>query len=172
MDSTVVSCLAGARHTDLMGPRARDCIGPISTASRNPGGPDVICLLDRRIIHSHPIDAQHETLIEIINKQYDAMQKGKANEVMRKIPADPSDYTVTHFSHEERLFRTHAYPDTAPHQNPYSNLVAQIKELQRQLDGGQPISIRTFSFLKKWLSEHIMKDDQNYSPLLRAKGVR
>ena len=100
------------------------------------------------------------------------MRVGKANGVMREILGDLADYTVTHFSYEERLFKQHAYPDAAAHQSSHASPVTQLRELQRQLEGGASISIKTFSFLKKWLTEHIMQDDRKYSQFLRAKGVR
>ncbi len=100
------------------------------------------------------------------------MQVGKANGVMRKILSDLADHTVTHFSYEERLFKQYAYPDAAAHQSAHASLVTQIRELQKQLAGGSPISIKTFSFLTKWLTGHIMKDDQKYSQFLRAKGIQ
>ncbi len=123
-------------------------------------------------VHIPSVDAQHKNLVGIINNLYDSMQVGKANGVMRKILGDLADYTVTHFSYEERLFKQYAYPDAATHQSSHASLVTQIRELQKQLEGGAPISIKTFSFLKKWLTEHIMKDDQKYSQFLRAKGIQ
>ncbi len=122
-------------------------------------------------VHIESVDAQHKTLIHIINDLYESMQAGKANTVMRKILTELADYTITHFSYEERLFKQYAYPDMVAHQKSHANLVTQVRELQKQLDGGAPISIKTFSFLKKWLTEHIMKDDRNYSQFLRAKGI-
>lgn len=118
------------------------------------------------------IDAQHKNLIGIINNLYDSMQVGKANSVMKKILADLAQYTVTHFSYEERLFRQYAYPYMGSHQHAHVGLIDQLKELQEQLDDGTSISIKTFAFLKKWLTEHIMKEDHEYSEFLRAKGVQ
>ena len=118
------------------------------------------------------IDEQHKTLIDIINHLYESMQVGKANASMRKILADLARYTVTHFSYEERLLRQYAYPETAAHQNSRSSLITQLKELQRKAERGAPISIATFSFLKRWLTGHILKDDRQYSQFLRAKRVR
>ena len=118
------------------------------------------------------VDAQHKRLLTIINNLYDAMQVGKANDVMRKILADLATYTHEHFSYEERLFSQHAYPGAAGHQKSHAILIDQLKELQDQLQRRQLVSIKTFSFLKKWLTEHIMKEDRQYAEFLRGKGVR
>ncbi len=118
------------------------------------------------------VDRQHKKLVTIINDLYDSMQVGKANDLMRKILADLAAYTVEHFSYEERLFRQHAYLGAASHQNSHGLLVGQLKELQEKVDRGSPVSITAFSFLKRWLTEHIMKEDRQYSEFLRGKGVK
>ncbi len=118
------------------------------------------------------IDAQHQRLVAIINNLHESMQLGKANTVMRRILAELASYTSTHFAHEERLFTQYSYSESASHRNSHSSLVTQLKELQQQFDSGVPISIKTFSFIKKWLTEHIMKDDLAYSEFLRSNGVK
>ncbi len=118
------------------------------------------------------VDAQHKKLLTIINNLYDSMQVGKANDVMRRILMDLATYTREHFSHEERLFSQHGYPGAAGHQKSHAILIGQLKDLQDQVERRQPVSIKTFSFLKKWLTEHIMKEDRQYAEFLRAKGVR
>lgn len=127
---------------------------------------------DELSVQIQSIDEQHKTLIGIINNLYDSMHDGTANAGMRNVLADLAHYTVTHFSYEERLFRQYSYPQAPSHQNSHSSLIAQLKELQKQSAAGAPISIRTFGFLKKWLTEHIMKDDRSYSEFLRSRGVR
>ena len=117
------------------------------------------------------IDEQHRKLLSIINNLHDSMQLGKANTVMRRILAELASYTATHFAHEERLFRQYSYSNSISHQSSHASLVSQLKELQKQFDAGAPISIKTFGFLKKWLTEHILKDDRAYSQFLRSKGV-
>ena len=117
------------------------------------------------------IDAQHQKLVSIINSLHDSMQLDKANAVMRRILAELASYTATHFSHEERLFKQYGYLDSASHQTSHASLVAQLHDLQTPFDAGVPISLKTFSFIKKWLTEHIMKDDRAYSQFLRSKGV-
>lgn len=123
-------------------------------------------------VHIDSVDAQHKNLVAIINRLYDSMQAGKANAIMRRIFVELAEYTASHFSYEERLFKQHSYPEMTSHQHSHANLIVQMKELQKKLEAGIPVSIKTFSFLKKWLTEHIMKEDHRYSGFLRAKGVR
>ena len=117
------------------------------------------------------IDAQHKKLVAIINDLYDSMPLGRANDIMRKILADLTAYTIEHFSYEERLFKQHGYLGAPSHHNSHAMLVSQMKEIQQQMERGSSVSIKTFAFLKKWLTEHIMKEDHLYSEFLRSKGV-
>lgn len=118
------------------------------------------------------VDVQHKKLVAIINDLYDAMHVGKANGIMRRILADLAAYTAEHFSYEERLFREYAYPSAAAHHGSHATLIGQLKDIQSQMEHGTSVSIKTFSFLKKWLTEHIMKEDHLYAQFLRAKGVK
>lgn len=118
------------------------------------------------------VDAQHKRLVSVINSLYDAMHVGKANGIMRGILADLAAYTGEHFSYEERLFRQHSYPGAATHHDSHAILIGQLKDIQSQMERGMSVSIKTFNFLKKWLTEHIMKEDHLYAEFLRAKGVK
>lgn len=127
---------------------------------------------DELSVQIESVDAQHKKLVSIINNLYDAMHVGKANDIMRKILADLAAYTGEHFSYEERLFKEHAYPDAAAHHGSHATLIGQLKDIQGQMAHGASVSIKTFNFLKKWLTEHIMKEDHLYAQFLRAKGVK
>jgi len=117
------------------------------------------------------VDAQHKKLVGIINSLYDAMHVGKANGIMRGILADLAAYTAEHFSYEERLFKQYAYPGAASHHDSHGMLIGQLKDIQNKMEHGASVSVKTFNFLKKWLTEHIMKEDHLYAQFLRAKGV-
>ena len=122
-------------------------------------------------VHIESIDAQHKKLVTIINDLYESLQVGQANHIMRRILADLSAYTIEHFSYEERLFKQHAYFGAPSHQNSHAMLISQMKDIQNQMECGASVSIKTFVFLRKWLTEHIMKEDHLYSEFLRSKGV-
>jgi len=126
---------------------------------------------DELSVQIDSIDAQHKKLVDIINAMHEAMQVGKANDFMRRILADLTAYTQDHFAYEERLFKRHGYAQAAVHHDSHAILIEQLKELQGQMEQGRAISIKVFSFLKKWLSEHILKEDRQYSQFLRSHGV-
>jgi hemerythrin len=57
------------------------------------------------------VDNQHKKLIGLINQLYDAMRVGKGREVLGSVLTELVNYTIYHFSTEERLFREYGYPE-------------------------------------------------------------
>ncbi|MBI3592188.1 MAG: hemerythrin family protein, partial [Nitrospirae bacterium] len=78
----------------------------------------------------------------------------------------------THFANEENMMKTHAYPDYLKHKAEHDNLTKQALDLQKQHKEGKPVlTIELMTFLKNWLSNHIMGTDKKYSPFLNSKGI-
>lgn len=119
------------------------------------------------------IDAQHKKLVELINLLHDSMREGKGKDVMGKILNDLTDYTVYHFSTEEKLFEKYAYPESSRHKKEHENLTKQVLEIKGKFaEGKAVITMEVMNFLKDWLNNHIMQVDKKYSAFLNAKGVK
>jgi len=61
------------------------------------------------------IDAQHKSIITMINTLNDALADGSTHEVLHKIFDGLAVYTITHFDYEEKLFAEYDYVDNAAH---------------------------------------------------------
>ena len=119
------------------------------------------------------VDSQHKKLIGMINELNDAMGKGKGNDALGKIFGDIVSYTATHFAHEEKHFGLYKYPDEAKHKAEHAELVKKALELQATYKGGTLApTLATMTFLKDWLSTHIMKSDKAYSAYMVSKGMK
>lgn len=119
------------------------------------------------------IDNQHRKLVNIINELHDAMKTGKAASIINDVLGRLVNYTKEHFAFEERLFSQFGYPAATIHKHQHDALVKQVEDLVRKADAGAlGLGITLFDFLKKWLTEHIMKDDMAYSGFLVEKGVK
>jgi hemerythrin-like metal-binding protein len=119
------------------------------------------------------IDAQHKVLVGMINDLHDAMKEGKAKSVLGDIIDGLSKYTKTHFLHEENLFDTYDYPETANHRKEHNNFIAQIAEFQTGFaEGKLSLSIQVMTFLKDWLKSHILDTDKKYAPYFLSKGIK
>jgi len=119
------------------------------------------------------IDMQHKRLVEMINALNDACAKGQVDEVIGKVFNNLAVYTKKHFEYEETLFRETGYRDEAAHKQQHAQLIEQVSALKTKLDAGeQAIGDEVLAFLKKWLTEHIMKEDKAYSDHLIRNGIK
>ncbi|PIQ97844.1 MAG: hypothetical protein COV67_02055 [Nitrospinae bacterium CG11_big_fil_rev_8_21_14_0_20_56_8] len=117
-------------------------------------------------------DRQHKILFHIINKLYRAKHQNKGKEVIDSILTGLVDYTVTHFSCEERLFREHGYPEMDDHLSRHKKLVSQVQDFVAQYKGGKSqVDDKLLIFLKDWLNNHIKIVDKAYGPFFHGKGI-
>ena len=118
------------------------------------------------------IDAQHHRLIDLINELHDAMLAGKAQEELKTILDGLLDYTKTHFGYEEKLMVENEYPEYEAHKAVHDALAAKVVELDEKLAAGEHmLSMEVMTFLKDWLTHHIMGMDKQYSPFMLEHGV-
>ncbi|OGV89572.1 MAG: hemerythrin [Melioribacter sp. RIFOXYB12_FULL_38_5] len=118
------------------------------------------------------IDVQHKKLVNIINELHDKMKEGKGKEVVEKLLAELLDYTVFHFSFEEKLLNINNYPDHKTHAKLHADLMEQVQVFRNKVKSGNSLlSLELMNFLKKWLVEHILDSDKKYSAFLNAKGI-
>jgi hemerythrin len=127
---------------------------------------------DKFSVGINSIDTQHKQLIALINRLFDALSTGKGDKVLAPILTELIVYTKTHFAYEERLFTQYGYPESSQHKADHDKLAAQVLDIQKQMqDGKVGLSVGTMSFLKEWLSNHIVGTDKKYGPFLSGKGV-
>jgi hemerythrin len=118
------------------------------------------------------IDTQHKKLVEMINLLHDSMKSGKGKELMGGILNELVDYTVYHFSTEEKLFQKHGYAEYLQHKKQHDDLTRQVADIKSRFEGGQiTITVEVMNFLKDWLNTHIKQSDKRYSAFLNSKGV-
>lgn len=118
------------------------------------------------------IDNQHKKLVGLINELHSAMREAHGKDVLGKILNDLTDYTVFHFSTEEKLMKDNGYPGYIAHKSEHDKLTKQVTELKDNLESGKSvISQEVLFFLKDWLLNHIAVTDKKYSSFLNNKGI-
>ena len=118
------------------------------------------------------IDQQHQKLVAMLNMLHEAMQKGEGRAVLGRILTNLAVYTKTHFATEERLMKSHEYPDYAIHKEKHRKMTEVVHKHVEQFESQElknPIEV--FQFLKDWLKKHIIQTDMGYSAYLNSKGV-
>lgn len=118
------------------------------------------------------LDDQHKKLIDILNNLHDAMKVGKGKDVLGEVLDGLIAYTGDHFSEEERLMKTNAFPGYEEHKKEHNLLVLQARDIQSQFRSGNCVLTQeVMSFLKNWLENHILGSDKVYGPFLNQKGI-
>ncbi len=119
------------------------------------------------------IDKQHQKLISMINELNDAMKQGKGNDVLGKIINELINYTVFHFSTEEKYFDQFGYPGKASHKNEHAAFVKKVSEFKDKFEKAEVgLSIEVMNFLKDWLKNHIKVIDMKYSQFFNEHGLK
>ncbi|MFO1154318.1 MAG: bacteriohemerythrin [Rhodospirillales bacterium] len=117
------------------------------------------------------LDTDHKVLVSLINQLDDAIAAGNPRSTVQRVLDALYDYTVYHFSREEALMRACGYPDIEAHARTHATLRAQVADI-RDRYGRSPESIHSrevLSFLKNWLSTHILGRDHLYMPYMADK---
>jgi hemerythrin-like metal-binding protein len=92
---------------------------------------------------------------------------------MGKVVAELVNYTVYHFSYEEKLMAQHHYEDTPAHKTEHAKFVQTAGDFRKNLDAGKAVvSVEIMNFLRDWLTNHIMKTDKKLGQSLTKLGVK
>jgi hemerythrin len=110
------------------------------------------------------MDDQHKRLFEIMAKLHTAMTEGKSNTIMAGVLDELHDYTLEHFTKEEKHLASFGYPGLSEQKKQHAIFVAKIKEYQEKMkDQKFGLSIELMNFLKDWLVNHIKAVDSKYA---------
>jgi hemerythrin-like metal-binding protein len=72
-------------------------------------------------------------------------------------------YTLTHFSDEEKFMESIGYPGINEHKMQHKWLVTRVTEFKAEFDAGTgKIDQKILIFLKSWIMNHIQSDDIKY----------
>ncbi len=123
---------------------------------------------DVYVIGHDIIDKQHEKLVNIINKLYDAFLQGNANDIVGEVLQEMLDYTKEHFVYEEEVLRKMSYPKLKEHIKIHEGFVEKVKGYLVSYEKGKSLlSYEIMNVLRKWLMEHIGEEDKLYVKYLK-----
>lgn len=119
------------------------------------------------------VDEQHKKWIGLINDFYEGISQNQNKETILKLLIGMKNYTITHFSHEERLMKQANYPDYDNHKRIHDEFVKKVNDFhERYASGKLLLSLEVTGAIKTWITEHIMKTDKMYSNYLNNAGIR
>ena len=127
---------------------------------------------DKYSVGVSSIDAQHQSIVELINQLFEGIQLGQAEETASRTLQRVVSYAKTHFAEEEELMRRCEYPDYKEHKRIHDAFIQEMAGLvARQIRGGPAVAFDTFDFLQSWWIEHIQGTDQKYSSHFKRCGI-
>ena len=115
------------------------------------------------------MDAQHRRLVDIVNRLHDAMKNGAAKTSVMCVVEELVAYTRTHFASEERVMRAAGYPEIDEHIAVHRKLIAHVESFRAETGASLPLKL--MSFLKGWLTKHILETDKKYAPYVTKAKV-
>ncbi len=107
------------------------------------------------------IDNQHKQLLDFL-KQLRAAKAHGNTEAAGSILEGLSEYTMSHFAFEESLMEESGYPYAKPHKTVHQTLIKRVVAFTERLQKGEDIYDELYSFLRRWLINHIQRDDKAY----------
>ena len=127
---------------------------------------------ERYSVGVRSMDNQHNVLFGMLNDLYDAMNKGHEQTVTGPLLNSLADYTRHHFASEENLMASTGFPGAAAHREKHQDLMNKVEAFSGRLDRGDVLlSVDLFNSLSEWIATHIQKEDKEYGPWLKERGV-
>jgi len=129
---------------------------------------ELICWSEQLATGIDSIDSQHRKLVDLINRTFVTMRDGGDDAAIRQVVGELVDYARGHFAHEEQLMQRHGYPKLDEHQRIHQDFMNQVDRFKTKMETGQRLQpAEVFNFLKRWLIEHIKREDRDgYGPFL------
>ncbi|MCK5917686.1 MAG: hemerythrin family protein [Cocleimonas sp.] len=118
------------------------------------------------------LDGDHRKLLNLINNLQTAVHY-QTGEIFEKEALDEVvAYTKYHFEREEKMLEEADYPDLDAHKELHAKMIAEVDGFVAEYDKrGHEALEEVAQYLKDWLVGHINGTDQEYSPLLKQKGL-
>ncbi len=107
------------------------------------------------------VDLQHQKLFSIVNELIAGKNSHREKETIDNVLKKLADYTVYHFSTEEKFFKMH--PGFRRHRGIHKNFVEKVSDFISDFNSGKAkLSSEILNFLIDWLKAHILDMDKNY----------
>lgn len=125
-------------------------------------------------VGSAMIDSDHRILINLVNQLHDAMETGQSRDVLGSVLNVLTEYVEHHFHREELLMERIGYPDRQTHIQNHRELETKVRSIRDCWLAGerQVLDDEVLGFLKRWLSDHILRADLAYRPWIEAADTR
>lgn len=128
---------------------------------------------DKFSVNVKEIDEQHKRLIGMINELHDGMKSGSGKTALAPVLKRLIDYTMYHFSTEERYMVQHKYPGELAHKAEHKKFTDKVIDFHKKFESGSlAVTHEVMTFLRDWLTNHIMVTDKKYIKHFNDHGLK
>ena len=120
------------------------------------------------------IDAQHKSLVDLINTLNADLNNGDADKfkAFQRAAKRAVKYVQTHFASEEKLMALHGYPELAHQKKRHTEFIRRILDDTSRFDRGDNLAPESFlRYLSDWLMNHIAEEDVKIGVFLKSKAA-
>ena len=118
---------------------------------------------DKLQLNVKSIDDQHHKLLDLMNKLHDSYQNKDVFSTQHKYLDELGAATVQHFQDEEVYMESINYDGLAVHKIIHQDLLEKFTDHKNKALEAQALTDGFFTFLKVWLTAHIMGIDVKYT---------
>ena len=123
----------------------------------------------RYTVHVAEIDREHQVWFALINGVHKAVIDGAGKEILRTVLAETTQYTFSHFAHEEELMNEIDYPEREEHILAHQDLSRRAREFTDRLENGQSATMLEYLvFLSEWVKLHTTTVDRRLGAYVKA----
>jgi hemerythrin len=113
------------------------------------------------------VDAQHRQLVEYLNQLDEVRQTGDSRGI-DEVMAGIVDYTLSHFAFEEAMMEEAGYTYVKAHRSVHQLFIKRVEKYQGRRQAGEDILEEFYDLLRRWLIQHIQRDDAAYVRVVKA----
>lgn len=113
------------------------------------------------------VDGQHRQIVDYLNQLHKA-KLAKDSKGVREVMDGMVDYTLSHFAFEEAMMKEAAYAFARAHKNVHDTFIKRVEKFRERLAVGEDIADEFYDVLKRWLVNHIQRDDAAYVRHVKA----
>jgi hemerythrin len=114
----------------------------------------------------------HKRIFAYINSIHQRIKEKSDGAALLPLLKELGDFTQRHFQREEEAMLAANYPAYPQQKAAHTKLLAKVAEIITALDsGGEVDLLEIMTFLKDWLTTHILVMDREYGPALNAAGI-
>jgi len=116
-------------------------------------------------------DDDHQQLVRLLNKTYDSFINNEPKSSLSVVIDELVDYAIYHFAEEEHWMKSTGYPELEMHIFQHDIFSKRVVDFQSAYqEGSAPLTLELLTFLKDWLSDHILVTDKEFGFYIASKG--